>query len=93
VWDGENRLLDASGVAFVYAPDGKRLKKVSGANTTLYGAPAAFPAPPPPALSTSKRYIGERYDTETGPTPRSAARGEHPARGCRFSIGSSLLFT
>jgi RHS repeat-associated protein len=36
VWDAFNRLATVSGVGFRYAPDGSRLKKISGANTTLY---------------------------------------------------------
>jgi YD repeat-containing protein len=36
VWDAFNRLATVSGIGFRYAPDGSRLKKLSGANTTLY---------------------------------------------------------
>ncbi|MDH3597847.1 MAG: hypothetical protein OEM93_23675 [Rhodospirillales bacterium] len=35
-YDGENRPVDIDGVAFVYGPDGDRLKKIAGGLTTLY---------------------------------------------------------
>jgi YD repeat-containing protein len=35
-WDAENRLLTAGTTSSVYAPDGTRLKKVTGAATILY---------------------------------------------------------
>ena len=35
-YDADNRLKQVGTVSFVYGPDGKRLKKVSGAGTTLY---------------------------------------------------------
>jgi RHS repeat-associated protein len=36
VYDGENRLVQDGTTSFVYAPDGLRLKKISGNTTTLY---------------------------------------------------------
>ena len=38
-WDGENRLVAAAGTSFVYAPDGRRLKKIAPSDTTLYLGP------------------------------------------------------
>jgi RHS repeat-associated protein len=35
-YDGENRLMQDGATSFVYAPDGSRLKKISGNTTTLY---------------------------------------------------------
>ncbi len=35
-WDAENRLLSVGTTSFVYAPDGTRLKKITGAGTVLY---------------------------------------------------------
>jgi RHS repeat-associated protein len=35
-YDGENRLVQDGTTSFVYAPDGSRLKKISGNTTTLY---------------------------------------------------------
>jgi RHS repeat-associated protein len=35
-YDGENRLTSVNAVAFVYGPDGERLKKTAGGTTTLY---------------------------------------------------------
>ncbi|MFZ5789555.1 MAG: RHS repeat-associated core domain-containing protein [Pseudomonadota bacterium] len=36
VYDGENRPVSVNTVAFVYGPDGERLKKIAGGTTTLY---------------------------------------------------------
>jgi RHS repeat-associated protein len=35
-WDGANRLLSVGDVSFVYAPDGRRLKKVTPTSETTY---------------------------------------------------------
>jgi len=35
-YDGENRPVSVNAVTFAYGPDGERLKKTSGATTTLY---------------------------------------------------------
>ncbi|MFZ5791054.1 MAG: RHS repeat-associated core domain-containing protein [Pseudomonadota bacterium] len=35
-YDGENRPVSVNTVAFVYGPDGERLKKIAGGTTTLY---------------------------------------------------------
>ncbi|MGH6882909.1 MAG: hypothetical protein ACREFM_18450, partial [Hypericibacter sp.] len=35
-YDGENRPVSVNAVTFTYGPDGERLKKTSGATTTLY---------------------------------------------------------
>jgi RHS repeat-associated protein len=35
-YDGENRPVSVNAVSFAYGPDGERLKKTSGATTTLY---------------------------------------------------------